>query len=246
MRINFQPSENPKRRGRYRRKKSGAFTLVELLVVVAILGLLASLLIPVTQKAIASGRTGKATANLRQIGVLLNSYAAENNNCLPILIRWGNEDNTWWQRVLSESAGLPVKPPQGLERRLVDIFYDPALTKGTHPYGDFGGNQAIIRDYNPFVPGGGANERGTSLGAIGPLSKKVTVASAEIPAGVPCKGSWYFQSEWVSQGRAGSEPSARHGGKALCLFADGHVEALDTKKMSSTERRRYFSLPQDE
>jgi len=225
-----------------------SFTLVELLVVVAIIGLLAGLLIPVTQKAIASGKTGKATGNLRQIGVLLNSYAAENNNCLPILIRWGNEDNTWWQRVLSESAGLPVKPPQGLERRLVDIFYDPALTKGTHPYGDFGGNQAIIRDYNPFVPGGGANERGTSLGAIGPLSKKVTVASAEIPAGVPCKGSWYINSGWVSQGRAFSDakPSARHGGKALCLFADGHIEALDTENMSSTDRKKYFVLPQDE
>ncbi|NBS79917.1 prepilin-type N-terminal cleavage/methylation domain-containing protein, partial [bacterium] len=45
-----------------------SFTLVELLVVVAIIGLLAGLLIPVTQKAIASGKTGKATGNLRQIG----------------------------------------------------------------------------------------------------------------------------------------------------------------------------------
>jgi prepilin-type N-terminal cleavage/methylation domain-containing protein/prepilin-type processing-associated H-X9-DG protein len=229
-------------------KEVPSFTLVELLVVVAIIGLLAGLLIPVITKAIASGKTGKATGNLRQIGVLLNTYAPENNNCLPVLIKWNDADGTWWQRVLSESAGLAVKTPKGLERRLVDIFYDPALTKGTHPYGDFGGNQAIMKDYNPWVLGSEAYTKGTSLSAIGSLSKKIVVASAEIPSGVPCKGTWYFQSEWVSQGNAFNQtkPSARHGGKALCLFADGHIEALDTQNMTSTDRKKYFALPQDE
>jgi prepilin-type N-terminal cleavage/methylation domain-containing protein/prepilin-type processing-associated H-X9-DG protein len=230
-------------------KEVASFTLVELLVVVAIIGLLAGLLIPVITKAIASGKTGKATGNLRQIGVLLNTYAPENNNCLPVLVRWEKYDDTWWQRVVSESAGLTVKPLKpNMDRRLVDIFYDPALTKGSHPYGDFGGNQAIMKDYNPWVLGSEANAKGTSLSAIGSLSKKIVVASAEIPSGVPCKGTWYFQSEWVSQGNAFNQtkPSARHGGKALCLFADGHIEALDTQNMTSADRKKYFALPQDE
>ena len=229
--------------------KPSSFTLVELLVVVSIIGLLAALAVPATQKAFASGRTGKATGNLRQIGVLLNTYASENNNFLPPLIRWNDIDGTWWQRVLSDSAGLPVKPwMPNLGKRLVEAFYDPILIKGSHPYGDFGGNQAIIKDYNPWVPGSDVNAKGISLGAIGLLSKKVVVASAEIPSGVPCKGSWIFQSEWISQGSSfsGAKPSARHGGKALCLFADGHVEALDTQNMSSADRRKYFLLPQDE
>ena len=229
--------------------KPSSFTLVELLVVVSIIGLLAALAVPATQKAFASGRTGKATGNLRQIGVLLNTYASENNNFLPPLIRWNDIDGTWWQRVLSDSAGLPVKPEMpNLGKRLVEAFYDPILIKGSHPYGDFGGNQAIIKDYNPWVPGSDVNAKGISLGAIGLLSKKVVVASAEIPSGVPCEGSWYFQSEWVSQGNAvtDAKPSARHGGKALCLFADGHIEALDTENMSSADRRKYFLLPQDE
>jgi prepilin-type N-terminal cleavage/methylation domain-containing protein/prepilin-type processing-associated H-X9-DG protein len=226
-----------------------SFTLVELLVVVAILGLLAGLLIPGITKAIASGKTGKATGNLRQIGVLLNTYAPENNNCLPVLIRWDNQDGTWWQRAVSESAGLTVKPLKpNMDRRLVEAFYDPILTSGTHPYGDFGGNQAIMKDYNPWVPGSEANAKGTPLSAIGSLSKKIVVASAEIPSGVPCKGSWFFQSEWVSQGNAFNQtkPSARHGGKALCLFADGHIESLDTQNMTSADRKKYFALPQDE
>lgn len=218
-------------------------------MVVAIIGLLAALAVPVTQKAIASGRTGKATGNLRQIGLLLNTYASENNNHLPALIRWDDQDGTWWQRVISESAGLAVKPWRpNLDPRLVETFYDPILTKGNHPYGDFGGNQAIMKDYNPWVPGSEANAKGTSLGAIGSLSKKIVVASAEIPSGIPCKGSWYFQSDWISQGSAfsGAKPSARHGGKTLCLFADGHIEALDTQNMSSADRKKYFLLPQDE
>jgi len=76
-------------------RRPNSFTLVELLVVVSIIGLLAALAIPVTQKAIATGKTGKATGNLRQIGILINSYAPENNNCLPVLIDWTNLGGGW-------------------------------------------------------------------------------------------------------------------------------------------------------
>jgi len=212
-----------------------------MLVVIAIIAILGFILFSAAQKMKASSTTVKATANLRQIGALMASYTADNNNYLPILIRWDNMDNTWLQRVLSESAGLPVKPTKDLELRLVDIFYDPALGNGSHPYGDFGGNQAIMEDYNPWLPGSSASSRGTPLGSIGTLSKKVLVASAKIPSGVPCKGSWYFQGrEWVAAGMAAAMPDARHGGKALCLFADGHTEALDVVNMDSSERRKYF------
>jgi len=227
------------------RNTARGFTLIELLVVIAIIAILAALAFPLGSRMIAEGHKGKATSNLRQIGALMASYAADNNNCLPVLIRWGNEDATWLQRVLSESAGLPIKPAKDLERRLADIFYDPALGKDSHPYGDFGGNQAIISDYNPWLPGSNANARGTPLSSIGTPSKKVLMASAKIPSGVPCKGSWYFQGkEWAASGTAEAMPDARHGGKALCLFVDGHTEALDTTKMSASERRAYF-LPGD-
>jgi prepilin-type N-terminal cleavage/methylation domain-containing protein/prepilin-type processing-associated H-X9-DG protein len=218
------------------------FTLPEMLVVIAIIAILGFILFSAAQKMIASGKTAKATANLRQIGALMASYTADNNNCLPVLVHWDNYDKTWWQRVLSESAGLPVKDPgKDLERRLVDCFYDPALGKGTHPYGDFGGNQAIMVDYNPWDPASAANKTGPRLASIGTPSKKVLVASAKIPSGVPCKGSWYFQGrEWAAAGTAEAMPDARHGGKALCLFADGHTEALDVIKMDSAERRKYF------
>lgn len=60
-----------------------AFTLTELLVVVVILGLLSALFLPSLQQAIAQGRLGKCTANLRILGAGCLAFAADNNGGLP-------------------------------------------------------------------------------------------------------------------------------------------------------------------
>jgi prepilin-type N-terminal cleavage/methylation domain-containing protein len=60
-----------------------AFTLVELLVVVAIIAVLAALAIPAISSAIMSGNQAKATSSLKQIGVAIQLYAGENYGQLP-------------------------------------------------------------------------------------------------------------------------------------------------------------------
>jgi prepilin-type processing-associated H-X9-DG protein/prepilin-type N-terminal cleavage/methylation domain-containing protein len=241
-----------------------SFTLVELLVVVAILGLLAGLLIPVTQKAIVAGKKSKATGYLYQIGVLINSYAPENKNCLPILINIGNwsggssasdpENYQFWQNIIRQHAGISKRPVKdsNTEPWLPEIFYDPAAKKRPHPWGGFGGNDAIMLGIGTSpknCPVEFGHSFGTPLAALGKLSQKVIVASAMDQPGSSWGGSWYIEGiTWVNQGDASQrcKPEARHGGRSLCLFADGHVEALDTKNMSSADRRKYFLLPQDE
>ena len=60
-----------------------AFTLVEILVVISILGLLAGLSIPAISAARASTQTAASTANLKQIYTMMQTYLGENNNTYP-------------------------------------------------------------------------------------------------------------------------------------------------------------------
>jgi prepilin-type N-terminal cleavage/methylation domain-containing protein/prepilin-type processing-associated H-X9-DG protein len=62
-----------------------AFTLVELLVVMAVLGLLAALLMPAFGRANESARATVCLSNLRQVGLALQIYVQDNNNRLPVL-----------------------------------------------------------------------------------------------------------------------------------------------------------------
>lgn len=60
-----------------------AFTLIELLVVVAIIVVLVSILLPSLSKARDQAKAVKCGAQVRQIGVAMYNYAAENQSKLP-------------------------------------------------------------------------------------------------------------------------------------------------------------------
>lgn len=60
-----------------------SFTLVEMLVVIAIMAILASLLMPALQNAVELGRRVQCQNNLYQVGIALTAYADQNNNELP-------------------------------------------------------------------------------------------------------------------------------------------------------------------
>lgn len=63
--------------------KPRAFTLVEILVVIAILVALASLLVPAVAKARAGAARARCAAQLHDIGQMLQMYFGENHNTLP-------------------------------------------------------------------------------------------------------------------------------------------------------------------
>lgn len=62
-----------------------AFTLIELLIVIAIIAILAGLLLPVLAKALEAGRSTACLSNLHQIGIALQLYIQENHNRLPLM-----------------------------------------------------------------------------------------------------------------------------------------------------------------
>lgn len=65
--------------------KGTAFSLVELLVVIAVIGILAAISLPVLNRAEESGRSTACLSNLHQIGLALQIYVDENKNTLPIM-----------------------------------------------------------------------------------------------------------------------------------------------------------------
>ncbi len=223
------------------KKSPSAFTLVELLVVIAILGGLAVLVIPAIKSATLSARSTEALSNLKQTGVLVGSYAAENNNRLPLSAYWPSM--YVFQNIMADYFPELKKTPYNSAAKLYlpKIFYDPVLKgKNEHPWGSFGVNSAVVLDSSGYS-GGNAWGVGIPVALIPNPSQKVICCSTIEPGWA---SSWGFDGNiFVNKGFDPTYgPDPRYGGKAGALFADGHVERLDVKNMDPTTRRKYFTL----
>src|SRR5882724_5452670 len=91
-----------------RRSRRLAFTLVELLVVMAIIALLAGIAGPSYSAAMNKAQSMKCGTNLRSIGVAVSLAAADNNNTYPEI----------------DQAATAIYTPQG-----------PGLVTALGPYG---------------------------------------------------------------------------------------------------------------
>ena len=67
-------------------KKKSGFTLVEIMIVVAIIALLAAIAIPSFVSARTKSQTSACKNNLRQIDGAKDQYALENNNTAPATV----------------------------------------------------------------------------------------------------------------------------------------------------------------
>ncbi|MEO5804669.1 MAG: type II secretion system protein [Verrucomicrobiota bacterium] len=74
--------------------RHSGFTLIELLVVLVIIGILASLLLPVLSKAKEASRGAACLSNLHQIGLALQIYVSENNNRMPVMRDKSSDTNS--------------------------------------------------------------------------------------------------------------------------------------------------------
>src|SRR5262249_949209 len=83
----------------YRNRQKSAFTLIEILVVIAIIAILAALLLPALSLARSKGQRISCMNNLRQLGVACHVYMADNDGRLvenwPYALVPNLESNCW-------------------------------------------------------------------------------------------------------------------------------------------------------
>ena len=120
---------------RTRGPKRSAFTLIEVLLVVAILGILVSLLLPAVQQARESARSVTCLSNLRQIGVgLLNHESA--HQVFP-QGGWGRA----WMPVANRGTGR--RQPGGWVYQSLPYFDGPTTSKSVVVEGRAGDGEEL-------------------------------------------------------------------------------------------------------
>lgn len=189
-----------------------AFSLIEILVAVAIIVILAALSLPAMRAARNAANAGKCTSNLRQIYNLAATWAVDNDGYVP-QARWHDENlpsqykggnlvklGLTKEMTVCPSSGLKA-PSYGLSTRLV--------VDGTPQWGP--------GDIYYYVRGK------YKLGLLSPR----TILFSETG-----KQAWSGQAgAYVSDTASASTP---HSGRGNVLFADGHIEMWDTVELKKT------------
>ena len=75
--------------------KGAAFTLVELLTVIAIIAVLAAILFPVFASARAKARQTACLSNLKQVGLAVQMYAQDYDGIFPYALDASDVQVTW-------------------------------------------------------------------------------------------------------------------------------------------------------
>lgn len=202
------------------------FSLVELLIAIAIIGILAALLLP----AIAHGRRKaqqiQCAGNLHQLGLALCAYVADNHT-YPSYPAWFQQLQEQGLRI---SKGATPWLEMGVWRCLSAHFYNDFAARGIttvyYGYNAYG----VLR----------VGDTATALGLLGhtgsdtkaPIHEsEVTTPTDLIAIGDSFDASITFMRTPLNELIRNGNTLSRHGGKANVVFCDGHVESAKLKSL---------------
>lgn len=199
--------------------KKSAFTLLELLIVLALVILGAVLFFPVLNTTMEASRRSRCVANLRHIGGMLHRLVGENRGRFPYWLdnRLALTNRMWQQRIYgnetvnSDLFGCPsIRNRRVIENPSRSNYYYYFASSGSSNYGisDYLSSQYVSPPNN--VPE-------VRLSAVKNPAKTVMLGERQTVLFSPTKGGTGAKS-YPSFGLG------THGNGANVMFVDGHLE----------------------
>ena len=194
-----------------------AFTLIELLAVVAIISLLFALCMPTLNGYLTSVKSTESASNLKSLSQAARSFAADNDDHMP--------PTYYIDFAKSFGPGALTMPDYGITKKtLICPAQKPAVTPGNTSYGINPGISCALD---------GSYAGGSNFGTKSPLlstqimrpSRIILFADTKMTSPGACS---YWASGPVTSGWGfGDTLAYRHKGKAHAIFMDGHMESID-------------------
>lgn len=218
---------------RCRQARPRAFTLIELLTVIAVIGILAAILIPVAGKMRSSANRATCSSNLRRIGVATLMYVQDNKNSMPYP-HWGGVSATATidQYGFKSLAGhllpymYPGRPTVSTAWQKVPEFACPAwlrLSDNSNPEAN-ATSMVFLLNIQEQKPGG----NGTTINYFDVFDQWTTAGKSkakyrysEIPN--PTRMLMLKDADKLLDSRS-IAVTPLHGAVRNHLFMDGHVE----------------------
>jgi prepilin-type N-terminal cleavage/methylation domain-containing protein/prepilin-type processing-associated H-X9-DG protein len=216
-----------------------AFTLLELLCVIAIVALLAALLLPAVSRGYAQVQRASCANNLKNIGVAFHSWAHEHNDLFPVQVstNLGGSREFANATVLNPDVSLTFRHFQTLSNELIE----PKLLRC--PADRF---RMPARDF--------ASLRGSNVSYWINLNARFGDVNSPIAGDRNVRTSgrvtWAFLQFSVDDSLEFA--SELHGARGNVLFGDAHVDALDGQQLrarftsASNSAMVTLSLPRED
>lgn len=221
-------------------KEKYHFSLIELLIVISIIAILASLLLPALNQSREKAKAIQCTSNLKQVMTTGFTYGMSYSEWLPLIDRgnywagifWGV--NGQYPTLLSKAGKTYACPSQETSRD-----WPTSTTYGMYRYYS---NGAVDRTYgwNSFVKVPNSINNYYRIFKIPEPSKFVMYADSRSHSGWQV---WNFSpsSCW---GPDATAIQTRHKRQANCAYVDGHVAARNAYQMR-LESKIQFSYSQE-